>query len=82
MNLWTQSYHSGEAICAICGAPRNGRASCCPVAPKVSFSVFVSRYFGVNPDTLTTHNGERLNHSTAREFYDDYRHSDSRSLDE
>ena len=73
--LWTQDYATGETICAVCGEPKGNKTRCCNVAPYVSFEDFVRRYFGPDFDLSAVGNG-----STAREFYDDYRHSNAKSL--
>ena len=73
--LWTRDYMTGETICAICGAPKNDRLSCCKCAPFIQFEKFVTRYFG--KDFYLTDYGNR---NVAHEFYDDYNHSDCQNL--
>ena len=74
MSRWTRDYSTGETICAVCGAPKGGRVSCCRTAPHVSFDSFCAKYF---PGAVI---GVDVPCSTAREFWDDYLTSDSRSL--
>ena len=69
MSLWTREYGTGVAICAVCGLEKGTRKSCCRVAPYVTLEAFAGR---VSP-------GEVID-GVIRDFYDDYRHSDSRSL--
>jgi len=73
MTVWTSDYRTGEPICAVCAAPRNGRSRCCKTAPHISFADFKAQYFA-GDDTV--------NDAIAREFYSDYRLSDCNSLAE
>jgi len=75
--MWTSDYLTGESICAVCGAKRNDKARCCKTAPYIGFEQFVKRYFELEFD-LTDYG----NRAIAREFYDDYRHSDCDSIAE
>lgn len=71
-SLWTADYVLGTSICAVCGALREGRLTCCPVAPYISFEDFVEQYWG-KVDIPT---------ATARSFYEDYQLSDCSGLDD
>ena len=71
-SLWTRDRWTGEYICAVCGAPRNGREVCCPVAPHLSFDEFVEQYWGK----------EDVPRAIAKEFYEDYLLSDCKDLDD
>lgn len=73
---WERDYATGEWICAVCGAPRAGRSQCCRTPPPISLEVFIQTVF---PDMDMT---RRENRITARDFYDDYRHSDCQSMAE
>ena len=70
MARWTRDYATGEVICAVCGAERNGRSKCCKTAPFVDFDTFAKIYF----------EGETQNYQVAREFWDDYLTSDYPSI--
>lgn len=70
--MWANDYATGILICAVCGAEKGDRKSCCKTAPYVGFEEFCKRYFGKSLDEVA--------YSTRRDFYDDYRHSDCRSL--
>jgi hypothetical protein len=71
-SLWTRDRWTGNYICAVCGALREGRATCCPVAPYLSFEDFVEQYWG-KEDVPT---------GIAKEFYEDYQLSDCAGLEE
>jgi len=72
---------TGEVVCAVCGRPKRGRTKCCRVAPSVSFERFVERYFpGAQMNDPEDEN--YVSGATAREFYEDYRLSNCRSLSE
>lgn len=72
MSRWSRRSTDGETICAICGAEKGNRTSCCKTAPFVDFWPFVEKYF----------KGESVSHSTAREFWIDYLTSEATSLDD
>lgn len=75
--MWTSDYLTGETICAVCGAPKGNKAQCCKTAPFITFAQFVAEYWGDDFDLA-----DYGNRAIAREFYDDYRHSDCGSLAE
>lgn len=71
-SLWTSDYVAGKYICAVCGAPRDGRLVCCAVAPYLSFEDFMEQYWGK----------EDVPQAIAKEFYEDYLLSDCLSLED
>lgn len=79
MALWTSDYATGIAICAVCGAPKDKRTSCCKTSPRVTFESFVRALWPgyTMTDPASEHYVPR---AIAREFYDDYLHSDYPSL--
>jgi len=69
-SLWTRDRWTGDMICAVCGGKWTGKKVCCPVAPHLSFDEFVEQYWGK----------EDVPVAIAKEFYDDYLHSDCKDL--
>lgn len=73
MAMWVLDYLTGEIICKVCGKKKGDRTRCCRTAPYISFETFYKKYF-------KGEGSEEVPYSTRREFYDDYRMSDCRSL--
>lgn len=63
---WIADYATGEAICAVCGAKKGNRKTCCPTNPNPgTFEEFKRAYFGEDE--------EKVPHAIAREFYSEFR---------
>lgn len=71
-SLWTWDSWTGNSVCAVCGAPREGRRTCCPVAPYLSFEDFADQYWGKEDVPI----------GIAKEFYEDYQLSDCARLED
>ena len=81
---WTRDYLTGMSICSVCGALRAGKKTCCPCAPYVSFDKFFAAYFPgmYTRRDLAEDEAHYIPYPIAHEFYDDYLHSDCKSLTE